>query len=69
MDPNRVQPETNWNGSNQGSFHCWWSGGARSKSGSIAGGGVVFRDQDGAFRGDASHVFDQVCSPEVAELL
>ena len=43
--------------------------GAVGRSSSDGGGGVVFRDHAGAFRGALAHLFPQVTKPEVAELM
>ena len=43
--------------------------GAMLRSGVGGGGGVIFRDEHGAFRGAASVFFPDTCSAEVAELL
>ena len=43
--------------------------GAMARSGWSGGGGVIFRDEDGAFRGAASHFFPDCSKPDMAELL
>lgn len=61
-------PVEKWIPPEQGWIKANVDGAVASGSGD-GGGGVVFRDHDGAFRGALAHFFPNVSKPEAVELM